>query len=171
MGSTQLFSQILLGHTLFDGFLCIEYDPSKKKLKDLFSISCRTKNFKNRPNLQIIRKNIYNFYHTSKWLKSVLVRTEIFSSFKWYGISALKKSFKSTYGAKLVENAKKKVVKFHFRGRWEEGGDVLSATIHIFWFSMILAVQHDINFDFITVRSEIVDFLVVLNIEFGRIFE
>ena len=43
--STQLFSQILLGHTLFDGFLCIEYEPSKRKLKKLFSISSRPKNF------------------------------------------------------------------------------------------------------------------------------
>ena len=33
------------------------------------------------------------------------------------------------------------------------------------------AVQHGINFDFITVRSEIADILVGLNSESGRIFE
>ena len=35
---------------------------------------------------------------------------------------------------------------------------------------MIWAVQHGINFDFITFRSEIRDILVRLNSESGRIF-
>ena len=53
---------------------------------------------------------------------------------------------------KIGRKGQKKVVKFVFRGRWEEGGDAHWASMHIFRFSMIWAVHHGINFDLITLE-------------------